>query len=99
MVVNAAQLASYSQAKQAILGTGNAMYFSNEPTIYDHINFDTSILISAKWYSQVCKLRPPRGSLKLIRTNLTNLVSLEQFHHKPMGMNEGDLLDMALGGK
>ncbi len=31
-------------------------------------------------------LRPPRGSVKLLPTNLTNLVPLEQFHHKPMVM-------------
>ena len=31
-------------------------------------------------------LRPPRGSVKLVSTKLTNLVPLEQFHHKPMGM-------------
>ncbi len=46
-------------------------------------------------------LRPPwgGGSVKLIFTNLTNLMSLEQLHHKPMGMYGGGLLDMALGGK
>ena len=29
-------------------------------------------------------LRPPGGSVKLIFTKLTNLVSLEQSHYKPM---------------
>ncbi len=29
-------------------------------------------------------LRPPRGSVKLVSTNLTNLEALEQFNQKPM---------------
>ena len=32
-----------------------------------------------------CFLRPPRGSLELVFTKFINLVSLEPFHHKPMG--------------
>ena len=35
----------------------------------------------------------------LISSHHTNPVSLEQFHHKPMGMFRGGLLDLALGGK
>ena len=30
--------------------------------------------------------------MKLVSTNLTNLVPLEQFHHKPMGMYDGGFL-------
>ncbi len=37
--------------------------------------------------------------MKLISTHHTNLVSLEQFHHKSMVMFRGGLLDLALGGK
>ncbi len=41
--------------------------------------------------SRETELRPPPGSVKLISTKLTNtnLVSLEQFQHKPMGMYGG----------
>ena len=36
--------------------------------------------------------------MKLISaTKLTNLVSLEQFHHKPMAMYGGGLPELALG--
>ena len=31
------------------------------------------------------------GSLKLVSTMLTNLVSLELFHHNPMGMKDSGL--------
>ncbi len=34
---------------------------------------------------------PPRGSMKLVFIKLTNLVSLEQFHHKPIGMYDSGL--------
>ncbi len=37
--------------------------------------------------------------MKLISTNRTNLLSLEQFHHKPMGMYGDGVLNLALGGK
>ncbi len=40
-------------------------------------------------YLILAKLRPPRGSVKLISTKLTNLVLLEQSHHKPMRMYGG----------
>ncbi len=43
-------------------------------------------------------LRPPRGSVKLVSTNLTNLVPLEQFHQKPTKVYDGGLLK-ALGEK
>ena len=38
-------------------------------------------------------LRPPRG---VVSTKLTNLVSLEQYHHKPTGMYDGCLLPIGL---
>ncbi len=44
-------------------------------------------------------LRPPRGSVNLILTKFIHLVSLEQFHHKPMGMYAGGVLKLTLGGK
>ncbi len=34
--------------------------------------------------------------MKLISTNLTNLLSLEQFNHKPMGMYRGGVLNLEL---
>ncbi len=51
------------------------------------------IPILTVWFSRVVNkdsswwLRPSRGSVKLVSTNLTNLVPLEQFHRKPMGMS------------
>ncbi len=44
-------------------------------------------------------LRPPGGSVKLIATKLTNIVSLEQSQLKPIGRYGGGLLKLALGGK
>ena len=46
-------------------------------------------------------LRPPGGSVKLTSTStkLTNLVSLEQSHHKSTGMYGGGLIKLAIGGK
>ncbi len=49
-------------------------------------------------FSDFCNLRPPwhaRGFEKLISTNLTNLMSMEQFDYKPIGMYGGGLLDSA----
>ena len=51
------------------------------------------------WIYHFCKdcevfrgpLRPPWGSMKLIFTGYIHLVSLEKFHHKPMGMYDGGL--------
>ncbi len=37
--------------------------------------------------------------MKLISTNLTNLLSMEQCHHKPIGMYGGGVLNLSLGGK
>ncbi len=37
--------------------------------------------------------------MKLVFTNLTNLVALEQFHLKPTGVYGGGLLQLALGEK
>ncbi len=44
--------------------------------------FGTSI---NNWF-HVIPLRPPQGSVKLVSTNLTKLVPLEQFHQKPLGV-------------
>ncbi len=49
---------------------------------YSKMHLETFVAIS---------LRPQRGSVKLIFTKLTNIVSLEQSHHKPMGMYGGGL--------
>ena len=38
------------------------------------------------YYVVFSVLRPPLGSAKLISTNLTNLVALEQSHQKPVGV-------------
>ncbi len=48
--------------------------------------------ITLIWTYTACCLRPPWGSLKLILTELINLVSLEQCHHKPMAIYSGGLL-------
>ncbi len=45
------------------------------------------------------QLRPPWGSVKLISTKLTNIVSLEQSKLKPIGWYGGGLLKLALEGK
>ncbi len=37
--------------------------------------------------------------MELVSTKLINLVSLEQFHHKPMKLYDGSLLKLALGDK
>ena len=42
-------------------------------------------------------LRPPRGSVKLLPTYLTNLVPLEQFHHKPITIGLWWIAPMAQG--
>ncbi len=36
------------------------------------------------------------GSVKLVSTRFTDLVPVEQFNHKPMGMYDGGLLRLAL---
>ncbi len=43
-------------------------------------------------------LRPPRGSVKVVSTKFTDLVPMEQFHHKPMGMYDGGLLRYVFDG-
>ncbi len=37
--------------------------------------------------------------MKLVSTKFTDLVPVEQFHHKPMGMYDGGPLRLALGEK
>ncbi len=37
--------------------------------------------------------------MKLVSTKFTDLVPMEQFIHKPMGMYDGGLLSLALGEK
>ncbi len=51
----------------------------------------TQLTVRKENYSTafVSLLRPPRGSVNLISTNLTNLLSLEQFHHKQIEMYGG----------
>ena len=46
-----------------------------------------------------CLLRPLWGSVKLVSTKFTNLMPVEQFHQKPMGMYDCGLSQLAnLGG-
>ena len=48
--------------------------------------------------TQVLKSWTPSSStVKLVSTNFTNLVPVEQFHHKPVGMYDGGLLKLAPG--
>ncbi len=37
--------------------------------------------------------------MKLVSTKFTDLVPVDQFNHKPMGMYDGGLLRVALGEK
>lgn len=43
MVVNAAQLASYSQAKQALLDTGKLMYYLRQRKVHTRVTFIRNI--------------------------------------------------------
>ena len=54
-------------------------------------------LTSSNMYMVEVNLGHHGGSVKLVPTMLTNLVSLEQFHRTPMGMYDGGLLKLVLG--
>ncbi len=50
------------------------------------------MFIALQWYIADGFQKATTGSVKFISTKLTKLVSLEQSHHKPMGMYGGVLL-------